>query len=418
MPFFFSFFLVSASSHAYQLYAYDDFNNPLREHSSMDEVGGGDGWLDAWNTEPMNRGCSAGAFLVSDARYPQQGLVAQIGYEGWSFDPNDSFHRCLDGGGVAKRTLSQTLGDGEREVWLSFWAHAGNWFDRNPTENLKIGLSLLYANNPAERYSSDVEKFSIGANAANVANGAWVAASELGNPSLETVLVPHQNQAHHFLVKIVFGQPTATVMVWSDQTLGSTAPYDHLATVVRVPAFTFNRIGLISNRTDGVPFFDDIALADTYEGLFANSNEEHESNDTQASANPYSPGFHGRLRKLSDSECYYLSQGPGGFFDSACYDKDYVSFTVSKPSSQVQITTRLLGFMLPMGRTMVALSLYDAQGRLVSSQDRFSLNEDQSVGENQLAAQLSAGTYYLRIQYISNYAASFSNGYTLDIATY
>lgn len=224
---------------------------------------GGTGWAAPWGTSPTVLGRGAGAYIDGkNMGYPvldALGRAAKIGRNGWSQPGGD------DGGGAATRPLDLSgvhknllqggrLGADNTTIWLAFTAYGSNWFNGNSGN--KIGLSLT---------SGGTEKLSIGANGGAQSVGSWVLTPNLGSPLGETHILPHNSAVHLFVVKITFAAGSESLTVWGDPNIGGSGPTGGVQVVnASFPSFTFDGIKLQSNRTDGVPVFDDIRVGTTF----------------------------------------------------------------------------------------------------------------------------------------------------------
>jgi LmbE family N-acetylglucosaminyl deacetylase len=219
---------------------------------------GGTGWAGAWSASPTVPGAGTGAYIdAKDMTYPglaSAGMAVKMGRSGWSQPGGD------DSGGRAARQLDLArvnpallsngqLGAPGTEIWLAFTASAVNWFNGNSGN--KIGLSLT---------SGGAERLSLGANAGSQSPGAWVLTPNLGSTAGETAIASAGSQVRLFVVRIAFTAGDEQVTVWHNPAITASGPSGGAQVVTSFPDFTFNGIALQSNRTDGVPVFDEIRV--------------------------------------------------------------------------------------------------------------------------------------------------------------
>ena len=220
---------------------------------------GGTGWAGAWSAAPVVPGAGGGAYIdAKDMTYPglaSTGLAVKLGRGGWSQAGGN------DSGGVAMRQLDLArvnptllsngrLGAPGTTLWLAFTASASNWFNANPGN--KIGLSLT---------SGGQERLSIGANGGSQSPGAWVLTPNLGNPAGETSIAAAGPQVRLFVVRVAFTAGNEQVTVWHNPAITAAGPSGGTPVVnASFPDFTFDGIALQSNRTDGVPVFDEVRV--------------------------------------------------------------------------------------------------------------------------------------------------------------
>lgn len=220
---------------------------------------GGTGWASAWSAAPVVPGAGSGAYIdAKDMTYPglaSVGMAAKVGRNGWSQAGGN------DSGGVATRQLDLTrvnpallsngqLGAPGTTIWLAFTASASNWFSGNPGN--KIGLSLTRGSE---------ERLSIGANAGSQSPGAWVLTPNLGDTAGQTAIAAAGSQVRLFVVRIAFTAGNEHVTVWHNPAITAAGPSGGTPIVdASFPDFTFDGIALQSNRTDGVPVFDEIRV--------------------------------------------------------------------------------------------------------------------------------------------------------------
>ncbi len=220
---------------------------------------GGTGWASAWSAAPVVPGAGSGAYIdAKDMTYPgltSSGMAAKLGRSGWS-QPGGS-----DGGGIAMRQLDLTrvnpallssgqLGAPGTTLWLAFTASASNWFGGNPGN--KIGLSLTRGGQ---------ERLSIGSSAGSLSPGAWVLTPNLGNTAGEISIAAAGSQVRLFVVRMVFTAGNEQVTVWHNPTITAAGPSGGTQVVdASFPDFTFDGVALQSNRTDGVPVFDELRV--------------------------------------------------------------------------------------------------------------------------------------------------------------
>ncbi len=261
---------------------------------SLGGKNGGTGWASAWSAAPVVAGAGSGAYIdAKDMTYPglaSTGLAAKIGRSGWAQAGGN------DDGGIASRQLDLArvnpalLSNGQlgapcTTIWVAFTASAGNWFGANPGN--KIGLSLT---------SGGQERLSIGANAGSQSPGAWVLTPNLGNTAGETSIAAAGPQVRLFVVRIVFADGDEQVTVWHNPAITAAGPSGGTQLVdASFPGFTFDGIALRSNRTDGVPVFDELRVGTDFASVVGNiptvaggtiADETFDSPYTAEGANP------------------------------------------------------------------------------------------------------------------------------------